>query len=76
MSLLGSPARRRRGLVLAETLQGRRHRLARPGKARSGQVARSNGQIWLSQAGAAVTSGQFVAVSIGVGLVSRRHPAA
>jgi Flp pilus assembly protein TadB len=51
---------------LAETLQGRRHHLVRPAKA---HPARSKAQIWLSQAGAAVTSGQFAAVSVGVGLV-------
>ncbi len=51
----------------AETLQGRRHRLVRP---RQGRVARSKRQVWLSQAGAAVTSGQFLAVSVGVGIAT------
>lgn len=51
---------------VAETVQGRRHDFLRRAKARPTRTGR---QIWLSQAGAAVTSGQFVAVSIGVGLM-------
>jgi tight adherence protein B len=50
----------------AETLQGRR--FGHFGHVK-GTVARGRGQVWLSQAGAAVTSGQFVAVSIGAGIV-------
>jgi tight adherence protein B len=52
--------------LLAETVQGRTHRLFRPRRALQ---VRNKRQIWLSQAGAAVTSGQFSAVSAGVGLV-------
>ena len=52
--------------LLAETVQGRTHRLFR---ARRAPQVRNRRQIWLSQAGAAVTDGQFSAVSAGVGLV-------
>ncbi len=52
--------------LLAETVQGRTHRLFR---ARRAPQVRNRRQIWLSQAGAAVTDGQFTAVSAGVGLV-------
>lgn len=52
--------------LLAETVQGRTHRLFR---ARRTPQVRNRRQIWLSQAGAAVTGGQFTAVSAGVGLV-------
>jgi tight adherence protein B len=51
----------------AETAQGRQHSsLPRPRPRPAG----SRAQVWLSQAGAAVTRGQFVGVSIAFGLSS------
>lgn len=66
MSLLAAIFSALAVFLFAETVQGRRHSLLR--RRRAPQV-RDKRQIWLSQAGAAVTSAQFAAVSGGVGLV-------